>query len=114
MQPAVVKQCLLPGVYCETFVLALSCNQQRLLVAVIRSFAEQSPAVRSPPLDKQYDSAKASAAASLSYRPHSRAELKHKLRDKGFDTALASRALDRLEELVLPSPTGHTVARGVY
>ena len=57
---------------------------------------------RSPPLEKQFDSAKASAAASLSFRPHSRAELKHKLRDKGFDSALATRALDRLEELVSP------------
>ncbi|KAK9846645.1 hypothetical protein WJX81_008289 [Elliptochloris bilobata] len=53
----------------------------------------------SPPLEKQFDNAKASAAASLSYRPHSRAELKLKLRDKGFDSALAARALDRLEEL---------------
>ena len=66
----------------------------------MQAFANCATNARSPPLEKQFDSAKASAAASLSYRPHSRAELKHKLRDKGFDSALAARALDRLEELV--------------
>jgi len=62
--------------------------------------ADRGAAARSPPLEKQFDGAKASAAASLSHRPHSRAELKGKLRDKGFDGAAAKRALDRLEELV--------------
>ena len=54
----------------------------------------------SAPLNKEYDSAKASAAASLKFRPHSRQELHDKLKDKGYDREVIKRALNRLEQLV--------------
>lgn len=53
-----------------------------------------------PPLEKEFEACKASAANLVAFRPHSRAELAAKLTDKGFDRETIEQALDRLHELV--------------
>ena len=55
--------------------------------------------VRRPPLDKEYDACKASAAGMLAFRPHTRSELATKLTDKGYDKACIERSISRLQEL---------------
>ncbi len=55
-----------------------------------------------PPLEKEFEACKSSAAAMLAYRPHSSSELKTKLTDKGYDRETIERALSRLQELVWP------------
>ena len=52
-----------------------------------------------PPLDKEYDACKASAAGMLAFRPHTRSELATKLTDKGYDKACIERSISRLQEL---------------
>ena len=52
-----------------------------------------------PPLDKEYDACKASAAGMLAFRPHTRSELSTKLTDKGYDKACIERSVSRLQEL---------------
>ena len=52
-----------------------------------------------PPLDKEYDACKASAAGMLAFRPHTRSELSTKLTDKGYDKACIERSISRLQEL---------------
>ena len=53
-----------------------------------------------PPLEKEFEACKASAANLVAFRPHSRADLAAKLTDKGFDRETIEQALDRLRELV--------------
>ena len=53
-----------------------------------------------PPLEKEYDACKASAAGMLAFRPHTQSELTTKLTDKGYDKSSIERSINRLQELV--------------